>query len=159
MATKPVVVGIDGSENSKDALRWAVEFGRRYEAPVEAIAVWEMPATYGYVIIHGATGQELEEAARQMLADTVRDTVGDDAGVTQHVKRGNPSEVLIEASGSAQALVLGTRGHGAFARMVMGSVSQHCAANSKCPFTVVPPTKVKSKDKDKSKEKSKSKGK
>lgn len=138
MDKNSVVVGIDGSEDSKEALRWAVEFGRRYESPVVAIAVWDMPVTYGYVMVMTATGAEIKEGARQMLAQTVREAVGDDAGVTQETRQGHPAATLVDASESAQLLVLGTRGHGAVAGMFLGSVSQHCVSHSKCPFVVVP---------------------
>lgn len=146
MATQPVVVGVDGSENSKEALRWAVEFGRRYDSAVEAIAIWNLTA-YGYRAAYMEPGEEVAERTRQMLAETVGEAVGEDAGVTEKVLRGIPAETLVEVSESAQVLVLGTRGHGAFAGMLLGSVSQHCVAHSKCPFVVIPNQKGKGKKK------------
>ncbi|MDN6201998.1 MAG: universal stress protein, partial [Micrococcaceae bacterium] len=94
---------------------------------------------------------EVKENARKMLDETVQETVGGDAGVIQRIEHGPPAEVLVAASGSAQLLVLGTRGHGAFAGMLLGSVSQHCVAHSKCPFVVVPNPEGRSKGKAKKK--------
>ena len=141
MATKPVVVGVDGSDDSKAALKWAVEYGQRYEAPVEALAVWDIPTSYGYLAAYAESGEKIEERTRELLEETVRDAVGADSAVVQKTERGHPSSTLVEASKSAQLLVLGTRGHGAFAGMLLGSVSQHCVAHSKCPFVVVPSAK------------------
>ncbi len=147
MATNPVIVGVDGTENSREALRWAVEYGRRYESPVEAIAVWETPVVYGYTAIGVETSEEIEERTRLMLAETVQEAVGDDAGVIQNIRRGDPAASLIDASESGQLLVLGTRGRGAFAGMLLGSVSQHCVAHARCPFVVVPEQEDKTKGK------------
>lgn len=151
MATQPVVVGVDGSENSKEALKWAVEFGRRYDTVVEATAVWQIPVAYGYRAAYLEPGEEVAERTRQILAETVRETVGEEAGVVENVLRGIPAETLVELSESAQLLVLGTRGHGAFSGMLLGSVSQHCVTHSKCPFVVIPGQKDKARGKDKKK--------
>lgn len=141
MATKPVVVGVDGSEDSKAALKWAVEFGQRYETPVEALAVWDIPTSYGYLAAYAESGEKIEARTRELLEETVTEAVGADSNVIRKTERGHPASTLVEASAAAQLLVLGTRGHGAFAGMLLGSVSQHCVAHSKCPFVVVPSEK------------------
>ncbi|MGP9617018.1 universal stress protein [Arthrobacter sp. AOP36-A1-22] len=141
MATKPVVVGVDGSDDSKAALKWAVEYGQRYEAPVEALAVWDIPTSYGYLAAYAESGEKIEARARELLEETVAEAVGADSNVIRRTERGHPSSTLVEASKDAQLLVLGTRGHGAFAGMLLGSVSQHCVAHSKSPFVVVPSEK------------------
>lgn len=145
MATQTVVVGVDGSENSKEALRWAVEFAHKYDSVVEATAVWQIPVAYSSMIAYLEPEQKVAKRTSEMLAETVRDAVGEDSGVIEKVLRGIPAEKLVDLSKSAQLLVLGTRGHGAFAGMLLGSVSQHCVAHSKCPFVVIPDHKDKKK--------------
>ena len=149
MATNPIVVGVDGSEDSKAALKWAVEYGRRYDSPVEALAVWNVPYSFGYMPPYAESRAEVKDNARKMLDETVQDAVGSESGVIQRFEHGLPAEVLVAASGSAQLLVLGTRGHGAFAGMLLGSVSQHCVSHSKCPFVVVPNPEGRGKPKKK----------
>lgn len=138
MAAKPVVVGVDGSADSKAALKWAVEFGRRFEAPVHAVAVWDIPLALGYAATYTETGAQIEERTLGLLREAVEDAVGEDAGVVLRLERGHPAAALVNASEQAQLLVLGTRGHGAFTGMLLGSVSQHCVTHSRCPFVVVP---------------------
>lgn len=138
MATKPVVVGVDGSEDSRAALQWAVDYGKHYDVPVEAMAVWDIPTTYGYMAAYTESGESIQKRTRELLEETVVESVGADSDVIRRVERGHPASTLVDASKSAQLLVLGTRGHGAFAGMLLGSVSQHCAAHAKCPFVVVP---------------------
>lgn len=138
MEAKPVVVGVDGSADSKAALKWAVEYGRRFEAPVHAVAVWDIPLALGYAATYTETGAEIEARTHGLLEEAVNDAVGKDAGVVLRLERGHPAAALATASETAQLLVLGTRGHGAFAGMLLGSVSQHCVTHSQCPFVVVP---------------------
>ncbi|SJM57699.1 Universal stress protein family [Arthrobacter rhombi] len=137
MATKPVVVGIDGSNDSKAALQWAVEYGKRFDLPVYAVAVWELPLAFGNMATYPETGAQVEERTSKVLNEAVQEAVGADSGVLQRTERGHPAKTLVEISESAELLVLGTRGRGAFRGMLLGSVSQHCASHSKCPFVVI----------------------
>ncbi|MGP5227041.1 universal stress protein [Arthrobacter rhombi] len=137
MATKPVVVGIDGSNDSKAALQWAVEYGKRFDLPVYAVAVWELPLAFGNMATYPETGAQVEERTSKVLNEAVQEAVGADSGVLQRTERGHPAKTLVEISESAKLLVLGTRGRGAFRGMLLGSVSQHCASHSKCPFVVI----------------------
>ena len=137
MATKPVVVGIDGSNDSKAALQWAVEYGKRFDVQVYAVAVWELPLAFGNMATYPETGAQVEERTSKVLNEAVQEAVGADSGVLQRTERGHPAKTLVELSESAELLVLGTRGRGAFRGMLLGSVSQHCASHSKCPFVVI----------------------
>ncbi|PCC25502.1 hypothetical protein CIK75_07415 [Glutamicibacter sp. BW78] len=137
MATKPVVVGIDGSNDSKAALQWAVEYGKRFDLPVYAVAVWELPLAFGNMATYPETGAQVEERTSKVLNEAVQEAVGADSGVLERTERGHPAKTLVEISESAELLVLGTRGRGAFRGMLLGSVSQHCASHSKCPFVVI----------------------
>ncbi|GAB3843875.1 universal stress protein [Dactylosporangium cerinum] len=120
-----IVVGVDGSIHSKMALRWAITQARRTAATVEAVSAWQEPVLIGY----SYGGSPLPHESDSILAETVADVTGkSDAPVEirARVARGHPVQVLLEAASGAQMLVLGSRGHGTFAGMLLGSVSQHC---------------------------------
>ena len=135
MTVAPVVVGVDGSEESGLALRWAFDYAQMISAPVEAVIAWDIPPSYGW----GASYDDvdLEKMARETLEKTVHDVLGAGAPVTSRVERGHPAPVLVAASERAQLLVVGSRGHGAFAGMLLGSVSQHCVQHAHCPVVVI----------------------
>lgn len=135
MTAAPVVVGVDGSEESKLALRWAFEYAHTNGAPVEAVIAWEIPPTYGLAPSYDDV--DLEKMAQETLEETIRNVLGDNAPVTLRVERGHPVPILITASERAQLLVVGSRGHGAFADMLLGSVSQHCVHQAHCPVVVM----------------------
>lgn len=135
MNVGPVVVGVDGSEESRNALRWAVEFGQMSGAPVEAVMAWRIPPSYGWGVSYDDV--DLEKQAREALESTVRDVLGDNATVNRRLEPGHPAPALVSASEHAQLLVIGSRGHGAFAGMLLGSVSQHCVQHAHCPVVVV----------------------
>lgn len=138
MDVEPVVVGIDGLPDSKRALRWAVEYGRRFEAPVHALSTWDIPTSYGYPITFGEDEYDtFETNARTLLDETIKDVVGDDSQIVKRVERGHPAIALVAASETAQLLVVGSRGQGAFVGMLMGSVSQHCVQHAHCPVVVM----------------------
>ncbi|MDQ6648864.1 MAG: universal stress protein [Actinomycetota bacterium] len=133
-----IVVGVDGSEASKDALRWAVVQAGLTSADVHAQMAWQVPGTYGLVPLYpydfdieGATAKALEEVVDEMFgADRP-------LGLTTQVVEGHPVSTLVEAAKGAALLVVGSRGHGAFAGMLLGSVSEHCVAHASCPVVVV----------------------
>ena len=138
-AARPViVVGVDGSEASKDALRWAVVQAGLTNADVHAQMAWQVPGTYALVPpypydfdIEGATAKALEEVVDGIF--------GADRpfGLSTQVVEGHPVTTLVEAARDAVLLVVGSRGHGAFAGMMLGSVSEHCVAHATCPVVVV----------------------
>lgn len=139
MEGTPIVVGIDGSADSVKALRWAAEHARAHTAPLVALAAFDVPRIYGPMAMTGwENPSAVKKAARSMLADTVEKALGEGATVEQRVQRGHPAEVLVVASKAAQHLVVGSRGHGGFAGMLLGSVSQHVIAHAQCPVTVMP---------------------
>ncbi len=134
----PIVVGVDGSESSKIALAWAIRQARFEGAPVDAVIAWEYPAFYGWA--PPATDQfDFAGNAAAVLADTVKDVVGDDppVAVTTRVVEGNAAQVLVDAARTARLLVVGNRGHGGFSEALLGSVSQHCTHHATCPVVVI----------------------
>lgn len=138
MDTAPVVVGIDASETARAALSWGAEYAKKFELPLEAVIAWDMGPYYGYPVTD--LDHEAEKRAQTALADTVRDVLGEDAAPQQRVLRGQAAPILLEAAKSAALLVVGTRGHGAFSGMLLGSVSQHCVQHATCPVVVIPST-------------------
>ncbi|MFC9926438.1 universal stress protein [Streptomyces sp. NPDC127190] len=133
-----VVVGVDGSQSSYEALRWAVRYAGLVGGTVEAVAVWELPGLYGWS--GPAVDMDVdEEETRQTMSQELTDVLGEQAvgSVRTRVVHGNPAEVLLRAAEGAQALVVGSRGRGGFARALLGSVSQHVSQHASCPVVIV----------------------
>ncbi|MGW1287604.1 universal stress protein, partial [Streptomyces sp. NPDC002586] len=105
-----VVVGVDGSPSSYEALRWAVRYASLVGATVEAVAVWELPGLYGWSA--PAVDMDVdEEEARQRMRKELTDVLGADAAgsVRSHVVHGNPADVLLRAAEGADVVVVGSR--------------------------------------------------
>jgi nucleotide-binding universal stress UspA family protein len=139
-----VIVGVDGSPNSKTALAWAMTQARLTGAGIEAVAAWQEPVMSGYSYGWSPSmyeGDSIATITEKVLAETVADVAGpqhEPVEIETRVVQGHPAQVLIEAADGAQLLVVGTRGHGTFAGMLLGSVSQHCVQQAPCPVVVVP---------------------
>lgn len=136
-AEKPlIVVGVDGSAASLDALRWAVKYATLAGGQIEAVTSWEIPASVG--LEFGTFDCDWEENARATLEAALFDALGDSAdtiGIT--VRRGRAQQVLVDAARGAELLVVGSRGHGSFVGMLLGSVSEHVIAHAGCPVVVI----------------------
>ena len=133
-----IVVGVDGSAASLRALRWAVRQAETTGGMVDAVAVWDVPSSYGF----GPTvldGEDLAAAAEQSLAAAVKDVSAEHPGVAvqRRVLRGHPAAVLLEQAKGADLLVVGSHGHGGFVGALVGSVSQQCVHHATCPVVVV----------------------
>jgi nucleotide-binding universal stress UspA family protein len=137
-----VVVGVDGSEGSVAALRWAARYGAATGTPVKAVLVWHYPTTAS-APPPGHAPDEVQQEVEGEEADTLKEAIAkaapDTAGAQIHgvVRYGHPAEALIDESGRADLLVVGRRGHGGFLGMHLGSVSQHCVNSAHCPIVVV----------------------
>lgn len=131
-----LVVGVDGSPASEQALRWAVGQGRLTGQPVHAYISWEFPLAFGADVL---TSFDWEGSSTSILRTTMEKGLDETgaAQVTRHVVRGHPVRVLLEASAHADLLIVGSRGHGGFAGMLLGSVSQQVTAHARCPVVVV----------------------
>jgi nucleotide-binding universal stress UspA family protein len=135
-----IVVGIDGSENSVRALRWALEEARLRGATIDAVAAWSYP----YVVVPGAIvpaqpladqAVDAQEHLDRVLAEVGVD--GQDVSVNPIVTEGGAANALVEAAQDADLVVVGSRGHGAL-RSLLGSVSQEVLHHSPCPVVVIP---------------------
>jgi nucleotide-binding universal stress UspA family protein len=138
---KTIVVGVDGSRGSRTALTWAAAEASDHLADLVVMNVWEhtlLPPVGSGSVPHTAVADPSEGASEELLK-VIREELGEEPRVRVQpvVKHGNPAEVLIEQSADADLLVVGTRGHGGFAGLVLGSVSQHVAAYARCPVAVV----------------------
>jgi nucleotide-binding universal stress UspA family protein len=135
-----IVAGVDGSASSVEALRWAVWQAELTGGTVDAVMAWQPPAASGLAWgVSMADETDYEKIAAKVLADAVGQAVGVGSKVRVRpvVAEGNAAEVLLDAAAGADLLVVGCRGHGGFARALLGSVSQHCTHHSRCPVVVI----------------------
>ena len=135
--SRPVVVGVDGSAASLAALREARVLAELMGCPLRVVMAWQRPeTTWEYL---PPAGFSFEEDARTRLADAVSRVLGEPTPnwVEQVVREGSPARVLRDVSKDARTLVVGSRGHGGFAGLLLGSVSSAVAAHAACPVLVV----------------------
>ncbi|MCW2640742.1 MAG: UspA domain protein [Dactylosporangium sp.] len=136
-----IVVGIDGSESSKHALRWAIRQAELTGASVDALNAWEIPLYAGVapMIETGADIDALTKAGEQVLTETLAEVAGDHppAVIRTRVVQGHPALALLQAAEGAELLVLGCRGYGGFVGTLLGSVSQYCVLHAACPVVVI----------------------
>ena len=138
-----VVVGVDGSASSREALRWTLRQAELTGASVDAVMVWEYPAPvggWGMAPMGMIDNSDFGSIAAKALQDAVEQAVGgagSDVPIRRLVLEGNPARVLIDVSQDADLLVVGTRGHGGFAGLMLGSVSTHCVHHASCPVVVI----------------------
>ncbi|MGO4103690.1 universal stress protein [Leifsonia sp. YAF41] len=131
-----IIVGVDGSEGSVKALRHATGLARKFGSAVEAICVWSFPVAYSPLPV----AWHPDEDAQRIVA-TVGDTVFGStwpSWFTATIREGSPADILIAESSSADLIVVGSRGFGGFAGLLLGSVSAQCAEHAHCPVLVVP---------------------
>lgn len=142
---KQIIVGVDGSDSSRAALRWAYDEALHHDASLTAVMVWHAPVVpmippYGSMAPEGYSDVPRENAVA--VLDELIGALGSGEGtpeveVRTSIEEGNPAKVLIERSKEADLLVVGSRGQGGFAGMLLGSVSQHLVAHSECPVVVL----------------------
>ncbi len=139
-----ITVGIDGSAHSIRALEWAIKEGAARHAPVTVLTVHTVPMS-GWTgnpitLPQDATDVEkLRQAAEEMtLKVTSQLGVAKPSSVTVRAISGFPVQELIEASRTADLVVVGSRGAGGFARLTIGSVSSQVVHHAHCPVVVVP---------------------
>jgi nucleotide-binding universal stress UspA family protein len=138
-----IVVGVDGSAPSKQALAWALTEGRLRDEPVSVVYAWmRAPGTAAGRTAFGSPGTSEpsfavgQEDAERRLAALIGEP-GTSGVVEQRAVHGSPLEVLVEQSRDATLLVLGSRGRGKLAGALLGSVSRGCAYHAECPVVVI----------------------
>jgi nucleotide-binding universal stress UspA family protein len=125
-----IVVGVDGSAVSLQALTWAVAEGRVRDEDVRAVYAW------AHAPAGSASPNDAQVAAERRLAEAVAE-LGDAGGVEQQAVHGHPVDVLVEQSREASLLAVGSRGHGKLGAALLGSVSRACAHHAECPVLVM----------------------
>jgi nucleotide-binding universal stress UspA family protein len=135
-----IVVGVDGSESSLQALRWAARQAALTDSAVEAVRAWEMPGALGWAGLPELPEKlDLEKPARKELSEAVTAALpGEQAApVSQIVVMGNPAQSILDRAVGAELIVVGSRGHGTFRATLLGSVSHTVALHATCPVVVV----------------------
>ncbi len=135
--TPQIVVGIDGSDHSLAALDVAVREARLRGARLEVVHAWTATAVFAGMEVAPPPRSEFRAAANQLLDQVVRD-IPDDVEVVCRALEGGVASTLIDASHDADLLVVGSRGRGGFAGLVLGSTSHQVTAHADCPVLVVP---------------------
>ena len=137
-----IVVGIDGSESSRQALQWAIDEGRHHSSCIEAVHAWhdvyvELDTPYSGELL---TRQMYSDAADAVVADVVdaADASGLAAPVGRTVVQDAPAHALLEAARGADLVVVGSRGRSGFLGLLLGSVSQQVVHHAPCPVVVIP---------------------
>lgn len=140
-----VLVGVDGSEPSLSALRWGAFMASATGGTLMVANVWQTTSAVGLVGLVGdgwgspPSAWDPDAVSRQTLDEALNAVFGDEppAGIDARVLQGNTAKVLIELSADARMLVVGSRGHGGFAGLLLGSVSAACTEHATCPVLVI----------------------
>jgi nucleotide-binding universal stress UspA family protein len=154
-----IVVGVDASQGSTNALLWAFGEARARKIPIHAVLAWQYHPPWvdpgmgsmfplGYQPEDGVPQDEFAKAAAavdNLLDAAIRkattsdpDSATDPVPTTQETAEGHPAQVLLESVGENDIMVVGSRGHGGFVGAMLGSISQHVVSHSRCPVVVVP---------------------
>jgi len=130
-----IVVGVDGSDSGRLAVRWAVHEASTRGGTVQAVTAWQCndldPA-------RADDPTELRERAERVLADEIAALPPSGVVIAAEVVEGRPAQVLCAAARDADLLVLGGHGHSRVWHTVLGSVSEECVRDAICPVVVVP---------------------
>jgi len=141
MTRTTIVVGVDGSEHAARALDWAISEAKLRDARIHVVTAWHVPAlAYGAGFAPSMSSpidegiRDVAEKVAEAAAERVR-AAGIE--VETSVPRAQAADALIEFAEDADLLVVGSRGHGGFVGLLLGSVSAQCAHHSPCPLMVV----------------------
>jgi nucleotide-binding universal stress UspA family protein len=139
---KRIVVGVDGSVSSHQALREALRLARLEGADLHVVTAWHVPSvSYGGMFTLPLTDlrDEFERDARQLQENALQGAGARENGVAvdRTVREGHAAKVLLDLADEADLLVVGCRGHGGFTGLLLGSVSNECASHARCPVLIV----------------------
>jgi nucleotide-binding universal stress UspA family protein len=138
---QPIVVGIDGSSGSIEALRWAAAEAKLRNAPLRAVLAWEYPYAYGGLSgVYVVPTEQIEKDSAATLETIIAQAIPDPAAakaVERIIVPGHPSSQLIDQSKDAGLLVVGARGHGGFMGLLVGSTSDQVVKHAECPVVVI----------------------
>jgi nucleotide-binding universal stress UspA family protein len=139
-----IVVGVDGSESGQRALDWAIAEAKAHGAHLHLVSAWHVPA-----VVYGGPGygpqvdepleKTFEEVAEEVLEAAAKHAREAGVEAETSVKHGQAAEVLVDTAANADLLVVGSRGHGGFTGLLLGSVSAQCAHHARCPLAIIRP--------------------
>ena len=139
-----LIVALDGSPSSLAALKWAANYAERLSMHINVANAWQYHNTamdFGALAFGSAgyvSGDDPHEWSKQILKECVEEVFGSEHTDVQLTSiEGDPSETLISKSEKAELLVMGSRGHSKLVDLILGSVSQKCLAQAKCPVVIV----------------------
>jgi nucleotide-binding universal stress UspA family protein len=140
-----IVVGVDYSEGAKAALRFALVEAKLRHATLRAVHSSHSdyigaPGIEGFYPVTAADLSDVQKAAEAALEAIVTEVVSGerDVEIERRVVEAPPGAALVEESREAELLVVGSRGHGGFAGLLLGSVGQQCAQHAACPVVIIP---------------------
>ncbi|HEX8095095.1 universal stress protein [Jatrophihabitans sp.] len=137
--TAVIVVGVDGSDTSRDAVRWSLSQAALTGAELRAVSSWRWPNYLTRVPpgvdLAAETAEVLDEVIDGVLAENPE--AAKTVEVTRHVVEGPAGPALLTQSHGATLLVVGARGRAAFPGMLLGSVAEYCVREGTCPVVVV----------------------
>jgi len=133
-----IVVGVDGSAQSQSALQWAISEARLRQAQVRLVTAWYYPPLAS-TVGHGIIDDTFRNAAERTLAEAIETVTAAGIAVTGKVVENSPPAALVNAAASADLVIVGSRGHGGFAGLLLGSVSTHVVHHAPCPVLIVRP--------------------
>lgn len=141
---KVIVVGVDHSEQAREALRFALEEAKLRDANLRVVHAWQYgtigtTGLEGFYPVVGAEVADVRNAAEQALEQTLRESLPDidSVEIERRVVEGRPAGVLVDESRDADLLVVGSRGHGGFSELLLGSVSHQVSHHALCPVVIV----------------------
>lgn len=132
------MVGVDGSEHGAKALRWAADEARVRQTFLVALHAWRFPYA-GADLLPARSMERAEADAHAVVREALKDEADalDGVLVEEEVVYGDPGAALVEASKRAELVVVGSRGHGGFAGVLLGSVGQHVVHRAECAVVIV----------------------
>jgi nucleotide-binding universal stress UspA family protein len=135
-----IVVGVDGSESSVRALRFAAAEARLRRARLRVVYAWHVPAlAYDAGLTAAAVDTRVfEKTAQDRLQQVLETTEIEDVEIEPVMREGRAGAVLVEESQEAELVVVGSRGLGGFRELLLGSVGHQCALHACCPVVIVP---------------------
>jgi nucleotide-binding universal stress UspA family protein len=139
-AANRIVVGVDGSEASETALRWAADEARLRGVGVHVVGCWDFPALPWGPYQPPLSGEGLENDTREVVEKEIENVLGaapEGLDVSVEVILGPASLRLLDFGDIAEMIVVGSRGRGGFTGLLLGSVSQHLAEHARCPVVIV----------------------
>jgi nucleotide-binding universal stress UspA family protein len=132
-----VIVGIDGSDQSTKALEWAAAYAQAKGATVAALTAWMVPSSNAFYV--SGEAWDMEETSTKVAEEQLAGLRAKfpDLDIPLEVVHAHPAQAMVDASKDADLLVVGSRGHGGFTGLLLGSVSTHCVHAAHCPVVVI----------------------